>query len=115
MNEEKEHLDKLKKYWKKLNNSYKHKYNLTNLKFNCFFHKEAYDMFDKNPIELSTIEYLMKNISIDKNKFEYIQKKEFFEIINYLQTSKEFKKYRKQYYFCKKIGLDLSNFKKINY
>lgn len=115
MEEEKIYLEKLKKYWKKLNSSYKHKYNLKNLKYNCSFYKEAYDMFNINPIELSTIEYLMKNISPDKNKFDYIQKKEFFEIFNFLIISKELKKYRKQYNLCNKLGLDISDFIKINY
>jgi hypothetical protein len=108
-------MEKLKKYWNKLYNTKKHKYTLKNLKFNCLFYKEAYDMFNKNPLDLYTIEYLMNNINPNKNKFDYIQKKQFFEIIKYIENSKEFKKYQKQYTFCKKNGIDISNFIEIIY
>jgi len=112
---EENHLKKLKKYWNKLYESKSNKYCLKNLKLNTKFFKDAYNMFNENPLNLYVIENLIEKSKPPKNNFDYYQKKEFFEIITYLQVSKELYKYKKQYEFCKKNNYDLKNFIDIIY
>ena len=109
------HLKKLKKYWNKLYENKNHKYGIKNLKLNTKFYKDIYIMFDENPINLYTIENIMENIKPSKTSFDYYQKKEFFEIIKFLQVSKESHKYQKQYILCKKNGYNLKNYFEIIY
>lgn len=110
-----DNIYKLKKYWSKLYKNKKHKYSLKNLKKNTFFYKEAYSLFDKNPLMLSDIEYLMKNVNPEKNNFDYIQKKEFFEILRNIEKSNEFLKYIKHFRKCKKNNINISEFIEIIY
>jgi len=116
MEEEEYRLKKLKKYWNKLYYGvHEHKYNLQNLRMNTGFCKDIEKMFEDNPLNLYTIEHMMHNLRPSKKKFDYIQHKEFFEIIRMIVTTKEYHKYQKHYKLCKSKNIEIKDFVEILY